>query len=91
MSLMCIESRCGKRYVLVIVDDFSRYSIMSFLRGKSKTIEHLKSLFARIQDEIGHPIVKIKSDRGRKFDNVDINLFCELKSIKHEFCSPYNS
>ena len=75
MSLMCIESRGGKRYVLVIVDDFSRYSFMSFLRVKSKTIEHLKSLFARIQEKIGHPIVKIKSDRGRKLDNVDIDLF----------------
>ena len=36
---------------------------MSFLREKSEVIEHLKSLFNRIQGDIGHPIVMIRSDR----------------------------
>lgn len=35
--------------------------------------------------EKGLPIVRIRSDRGREFDNVDINHFCESKEIKHEF------
>ena len=37
---MWIESRGGKKYVLVNVDDFSRYFFVSFLREKSKVIEH---------------------------------------------------
>ena len=41
--------------------------------------------------EIGHPIVRIKSDRGREFDNVDVDLFCELKGIKHKFSTPRTS
>ena len=32
MGPMRIESRGGKKYVLVVVDDFSRYSFVSFLR-----------------------------------------------------------
>ena len=59
---MRIESRGGKSYVLVVVDDFSRYSFVSFLMEKLEVIEHLKSLFNIIQMEIGHPIVRIKSD-----------------------------
>ena len=35
--------------------------------------------------KIGHPIVRIKGDRGREFDNVDVDLFCKYKGIKHEF------
>ena len=31
---MQTERRGGKRYVLVVVDDFSRYSFVSFLREK---------------------------------------------------------
>ena len=58
---------------------------MSFLKGKLEAITHLKSLFNRIQVEIGYSIVKIMSDRGREFDNVDVDLFCESKGIKHEF------
>lgn len=41
-----------------------------------------------IQVEIGHPIVRIRSDRGRKFDNVNVDLFCESKCVKHEFSIP---
>ena len=85
MGLMRTESRYGKKYVLVVVNDFSRYSFVSFLREKSKAIEHSKSLFNRIQVEIGHPIVRIRSNRGREFEIVDVDLFCESKGIKHEF------
>ena len=73
MGPMRTESRGGNRYVLVVVDDFSRYSFVSFLKEKLEAIEHLKSVFDRIQVEISHQIVRIKSDRGREFDNVDVD------------------
>lgn len=57
---------------------------MCFLREKYDTIEHLKSLCTGIQVEIGHQIVRIGNDKGIKFDNVDVNLFCDSKGIKHE-------
>ena len=47
-----IESRGVKRYILIVVDDFSRYSFVSFLREKFEAIEHLKCLFNRIQMEM---------------------------------------
>ena len=72
MGPMHTKSRGGKRYVLMIVDDFSRYSYVSFLKEKYEAIEHLMSLFNRILVEISHPIVRIRSDRGkREFNNVD--------------------
>ena len=45
----------------------------------------MKSLFNRIQEEIGHPIIRIKSDKGRNFNNVDVDLFCESKDTIHDF------
>ena len=85
MSPMWNESSDGKRYVLVVVDDFLRYLFVSFLREKLEVIKHLKSLFNRIQIEIGHQIIRIKSENGREFDNMDVNLLYESKRIKHEF------
>ena len=61
---MWTKNRGGKRYVIVVVDDFSRYSFMNFLREKFEVIEHLKSLFNRIQVETGHSFVRIRSDGG---------------------------
>ena len=88
MGPMRTKSRGGKRYVIVVVDDFSRYSFVNFLKEKFEAIEHLKSLFNRRLVEIGHPIVRIRSDRGRKFDNVDVDFLFESKGIKHKFLAP---
>ena len=81
MGSMCIESKYGKGYVLVVVDDFSRYSFVCFLWEKYKTIKHLKSLCTRIQVKIGHPIVRIRSDKGREFDNVEIDLLVNQRGL----------
>ena len=45
---MRIERKGGKRYVIMVVDDVSRYFV-HFLKEKSEAIEHLKFLFNRIQ------------------------------------------
>ena len=50
----------------MVVDDFLRYLFVSFLREKLEVIKHLTSLFNRIQMDIGHPIVRIRSDRGEE-------------------------
>ena len=76
---MRTENRGDNRSVIVVVDDFLRYYFVSFIRENSEAIEHLKSLLNRIHVEINHPIVRIRSDRGREFDNVDVDLLCESK------------
>jgi hypothetical protein len=43
----------GKWYVLVIVDDYSRYSCVFFLESKDEVFEHFQSLALRLNNE--HP------------------------------------
>jgi hypothetical protein len=43
----------GKWYVLVIVDDYSRYSWVFFLESKDEVFEHFWSLALRLKNE--HP------------------------------------
>jgi hypothetical protein len=43
----------GKWYVLVIVDDYSRYSWVFFLESKDEVFEHFQSLALRLNNE--HP------------------------------------
>ena len=62
-----IESLGGKRYIMVIVDDFSRYTWVDFLREKSEAYEKMEVLCKRLQNEKGVFIVKIRSDHGKEF------------------------
>ena len=41
------ESMVGKRYIMVVVDDFSRYSWVEFLREKSEACDKMESYARR--------------------------------------------
>ncbi|TYK06165.1 Peptidase aspartic, catalytic [Cucumis melo var. makuwa] len=88
MGLMQTESLGGKKYVLVVVDDYSRFTWVLFLKGKSDTVKLCISLCLNLQREKGKKIIRISSDHGKEFDNEDLNNFCQSKGIHHEFVAP---
>ena len=88
MGLTRTESLGGKRYIMVIVDDFSRYTWVEFLKEKSEAYEKLEILCKKLQNEKGAPIVKIRSDHGKEFENARFESFCVKNGIKREFLAP---
>ncbi|KAK2402513.1 putative mitochondrial protein [Trifolium repens] len=88
MGPMQVESLGGKRYVLVVVDDFSRYTWVNFIREKSDAFDVFKELCIQIQREKGSNVVRIRSDHGREFENSKFDDFCAAEGIKHEYSSP---
>ena len=70
---------------MVIVDDFSRYTWVEFLREKSEACEKMEVLCKSLQNEKGVSIVKIRSDHGKEFENARFDSFCETNGIKKEF------
>jgi hypothetical protein len=78
----------GKRYILVIVDDFSRYTWAIPIREKSNAFDIAQHLFKKIQVEQNCQIVRIRSDHGREFENSKFEEFCHSYGIKQEFSSP---
>ncbi|MGV7927175.1 DDE-type integrase/transposase/recombinase, partial [Mycobacterium kansasii] len=82
------ESQGGKKYILVIVDDFTRYTWVAFLRDKSDTLEEARKVLKRIQIEKGSQISKLRSDHGYEFENSSFEKFCTDQGILHEFSAP---
>jgi transposase InsO family protein len=62
-------------YCLVIADDYSRYTWTLFLGDKSETPEIFKNA-RRAQREYNSHIVKIRSDNGSEFKNMNIEDWC---------------
>ncbi|GJR12940.1 retrovirus-related pol polyprotein from transposon TNT 1-94 [Tanacetum coccineum] len=61
---MRIESINGKKYILVIVDDFSRYTWTLILRSKDETPEVLKEFLKMIQRKLQAQVITVQTDRG---------------------------
>ena len=50
MGPMQVESLGGNKNAYVVVDDFSRYTWISFIREKSETFKVFKDLCQKLQD-----------------------------------------
>lgn len=85
MSPSTTESMGGKIYIMVIVDDFSKFTWVVLLREKSEVFEQAKALFKKIQVEKGNCIKRIRSDRGKEFENAKFSEFCDENGIVQEF------
>ncbi|GJS76094.1 retrovirus-related pol polyprotein from transposon TNT 1-94 [Tanacetum coccineum] len=59
---MRVASINGKRYILVIVDDYSRYTWVYFLRSKDETPEIIKKFIAQAQLNYKAKVCKIRTD-----------------------------
>ncbi|GKD20838.1 retrovirus-related pol polyprotein from transposon TNT 1-94 [Tanacetum coccineum] len=84
-----IQSYGGNFYTLVIVDDYSRYTWTRFLKHKNEAFDHFEILSKKIQVQKGCPIISIRTDHGREFDNeVQFGAFCDANGITHNFSAP---
>ena len=91
MGPMQVESLGGKRYVFVCVDDYLRFSWVSFLREKSDTFNAFKILFLKLMHEKNRQhkkAIRIMSDHGKEFENSHFTKLCNKHGIDHEFFAP---
>ncbi|XP_038722028.1 uncharacterized protein LOC120014180 [Tripterygium wilfordii] len=70
-----VESLGGKKYILVVVDDFSRYSWVRFLRDKTEIFE---SFYENEKKDNGFNLTKIRTDHGTEFENATFNFFADV-------------
>jgi transposase InsO family protein len=88
-GLIAYISICGKKYGLVIIDDYSHFTWVFFLQDKSETQDVLKKFLKMAQNEFDAKVKKIRSDNGAEFKNTQIEDYLDEEGIKHEFSAPY--
>nr|GEV40258.1 retrovirus-related Pol polyprotein from transposon TNT 1-94 [Tanacetum cinerariifolium] len=74
----------GKKYILVIVDDYSRYTWTMFLRSKDETPEVLKDFLTMIQRNLQAPMITVRTNKGTEFLNKTLNAFFKEEAIEHQ-------
>ncbi|GJV18293.1 retrovirus-related pol polyprotein from transposon TNT 1-94 [Tanacetum coccineum] len=86
---LVVQSYGGNFYTLVIVNDYLRYTWTGFLKYKNEAFDHFEILRKKIQVQKGCPIISVRMDHGREFDNeVQFGAFCDANDITHNFSAP---
>nr|GEX86379.1 retrovirus-related Pol polyprotein from transposon TNT 1-94 [Tanacetum cinerariifolium] len=91
---MRVESVNGKKYILVIMDDYSRFTWVKFLRSKEETSDFIIKFLKMIQVRLNVPVRRIRTDIGTEFVNQTLRDYYEEVVISHETsvaCSPQHN
>ncbi|GJV99286.1 retrovirus-related pol polyprotein from transposon TNT 1-94 [Tanacetum coccineum] len=81
---MRVESINAKKRVLVIVDDYSRYTWTHFLRSKDETPKVLIDFLTLIQRGLHAQVRTIRTDKCTKFLNKTLHAYFVKEGIRHE-------
>nr|GEZ14691.1 hypothetical protein [Tanacetum cinerariifolium] len=84
---MRIASINEKRYVLVIVDDYSRYTWVQFLRSKDEAPEVIIKFLERITVLLQSLVIIIRTDNGTDFKNQVLKDYFDTVGISHQMSS----
>ncbi|GJY32742.1 integrase, catalytic region, zinc finger, CCHC-type containing protein [Tanacetum coccineum] len=67
----------GKKYILVIIDDYSQLTWVYFLHTKDGTPEIIKKFIAQVQLNYNAKVYKIRTDNGTEFKNATLKAHNE--------------
>ncbi|GJV89458.1 retrovirus-related pol polyprotein from transposon TNT 1-94 [Tanacetum coccineum] len=81
---MRVESINGKKYILVIVDDYSRFTWVKFIRSKDEAPEFIIKFLNMKQVSLNATVRNIRTDNGTKFVNQTLHSYYEDVGISHE-------
>lgn len=85
-----IVTPSGNKYFMTIIDDYSRYSFVSFLKKKSEVAEKIKEFVAFARVQFGKTPKRIRSDQGGEYSSKDLLNFYKKEGIKVEFTAGYS-
>ena len=79
-------SLLGKRYVMLVKDDFSRYAWVYFLKHKSDAANAFRKFLADVRaDGVPSKVEIVRSDNGGEFFGGEFGEVCKQFCIKQEF------
>ncbi|GKC90536.1 retrovirus-related pol polyprotein from transposon TNT 1-94 [Tanacetum coccineum] len=81
---MHVASVNEKKYILVIVDDYSRFTWVKCLRSKDEAPDFIIKFLKMIQVRLKVPVRRIRTDNGTEFINQTLHEYYEKVGISHE-------
>ncbi|GJW27193.1 retrovirus-related pol polyprotein from transposon TNT 1-94 [Tanacetum coccineum] len=81
---MRVASLNGKKYILVSVDDYSRFTWVKFLASKDEALDFIIKFMKMIRVRLNAIVRNIHTDNGTEFVNQTLRDYYEQVGISHE-------
>nr|GEU89906.1 retrovirus-related Pol polyprotein from transposon TNT 1-94 [Tanacetum cinerariifolium] len=81
---MRVASINGKKYILIIVDNYSRFTWVKFLALKDEVPDFIIKFLKMIQVRLNATVKNIRTDNGTEFVNQTLHVYYEHVGISHE-------
>jgi transposase InsO family protein len=83
-------TNAGKKYFLLLVDDFSRFMWIVLIRTKDEAFEAFLKVKAATEMELQLQVRSLCTNRGGEFISREFSAYCEEKGIKRFITAPYS-
>jgi hypothetical protein len=78
------KSLGGSQYVLVVLDDYSRFSECCFVESKADIGQTLLEVVAQWERQTSRGVKLLRTDRGTEFCNSEVDKVLTSKGIQHQ-------
>nr|GFB55790.1 hypothetical protein [Tanacetum cinerariifolium] len=85
---MRVQTINGKKYILVIMDDYSRFTWVKFLRSKDETPDVVIKFITQIQVGLNKIVRYVRTDNGTEFVNHTMTEYYERIIVFHQKTVP---
>jgi transposase InsO family protein len=84
------SSISGYAYYVFFIDDYSRKTLVYFLKSKYEVFSKFKEFKALIENLFVKRIKILRSDNGGEYNSKDFRKYCKYVGIKRDLTTPYN-
>ena len=79
----------GARYMLTIIDDYSRKIWPYFLKDKSEVFSTFKEWKVMIEDQTEKKVKMLRTNNGKEFYSKEFNAYCKSEGIVRHYTITY--
>ena len=86
---MSTESLSGASYMMLIIDDFSRYIWASFLKTKDLAFTSFKDWRVEVEKQFEHKVKALRTDRGGEFLSKEFDRYLADHGIRRQLTTAH--
>ena len=88
---MSVHSFSGYSYYITFIDDYSKKTLIYFLKATSEVFERFQEFKTLVENQIGKKIRVLRIENGGKYTSNELMEYCSAEGIKKEHIVPHTA